>query len=619
MGYLCDRNNHTTMKLKPGTLLQGGRYRIIDTLGQGGFGITYRAEQIMAHRTVCIKEFFPKQYYNRSSESCMISLGSKSNAETMARFKQKFIKEAQTIASLDHDNIIQIYDVFEENNTAYYVMEYIEGMSLNMLVNKLGALGVPQAKKYISEIASALDYIHGLKINHLDIKPSNIMIRVKDNRAILIDFGLSKHYDDAGEQTSSTPIGISHGYAPMEQYKAGGVSKFSPATDIYSLGATLYNLVTGCTPPHASDILISGVPHHRFIDNTLYDILTHALAPNPKDRPQSISEFMTMCEPLPSEDIFRMTEQTALTNIHLTIDESEPQEPTHDITLKNEKHDHEEMDEGTDIDADYEPKESKPSYEPKVIASKPTTNANSNSKQSGCIGWFMSLIAVITAVSITIICIIKYGGHGEHNSLSGISDNDMQISAMNAEEVDLGLSVNWATYNVGATAPEEYGEYYGWGEIEPNSSYNSHSSSTYGNPINDYDRSGYDNISGSPMYDAATIAWGDGWRTPTQEEFQELLDECQWEWMYDYNGVEGYLITSPPPTARSIFLPAGGYYDDKLLEGCNEYCRYWSSTFDTSYNDIYDGYRLKCDPIHGKYINDLEVWYGMNIRPVKDK
>ena len=168
------------MKLKPGTLLQGGRYRIIDSLGQGGFGITYRAEQVMAHRTVCIKEFFPKQYYNRNSDSSEISLGSKSNAETMSRFKQKFIKEAQTIASLDHDNIIHIYDVFEENNTAYYVMEYIEGMSLDVMVKKFCALGVPQAKKYINEIASALNYIHGLKINHLDIKPSNIMIRVKD-------------------------------------------------------------------------------------------------------------------------------------------------------------------------------------------------------------------------------------------------------------------------------------------------------------------------------------------------------------------------------------------------------------------------------------------------------
>ncbi len=595
------------MRLKPGTLLQGGRYRIIDTLGQGGFGITYRAEQVMAHRTVCIKEFFPKQYYNRDSESSVISLGSASNAETMARFKQKFIKEAQTIASLDHNNIIHIYDVFEENNTAYYVMEYIDGMSLNVMVDKFCALGVPQAKKYISEIASALDYIHGLKINHLDIKPSNIMIRVKDNRAILIDFGLSKHYDEVGEQTSSTPIGISHGYAPMEQYKAGGVSKFSPATDIYSLGATLYNLVTGCTPPHASDILISGVPRHRFINDTLYNILTHALAPNPMDRPQSISEFMTMCEPLPSEDIFRMTEETALTNIHLTIDESEPQEPTQDITLKNEKHDHEEMDEGTDIDLDYKPKE---------IASKPTTNANSYSKQSGCIGWFMSLMAIITAVSITVLCIIKYGGH---NSLSGISDSDMQISAKNAKEVDLGLSVNWATYNIGATLPEEYGEYYAWGAIEPSTTYEARECPTWGRDISNEYHIG--NISNNSDFDAATHAWGNDWRTPTKEEFQELIDNCQWEWTYDYNysGVNGYIIRG---NGRSIFLPAGGYYEGNVCIGPNEYCRYWSSTFDTSYNDIYDvyrGYRLKCNPAHGKYIDDLGVWYGMNIRPVRDK
>jgi serine/threonine protein kinase len=161
----------------------------------------------------------------------------------MSRFKEKFIKEAQTIAALDHPNIIHILDIFEENNTAYYVMEYIEGGSLSDVVKRCGALDEAIAVTYIRHIADALDYIHEQKINHLDVKPGNIMVRTKDDNAILIDFGLAKHYDDGGDQTSSTPVGISHGYAPFEQYKSGGVSSFSPATDTRYVTSRLW------TPP----------------------------------------------------------------------------------------------------------------------------------------------------------------------------------------------------------------------------------------------------------------------------------------------------------------------------------------------------------------------------------
>ena len=111
------------MQLQPGTYLQGDKYRIISTLGIGGFGITYLAEQVMAERKVCIKEFFPKEYYNRDDNSRSISLGSKGSAQIMDAYKAKFLKEAKTIAKFDHPNIIHIHDVFEENNTAYYVME----------------------------------------------------------------------------------------------------------------------------------------------------------------------------------------------------------------------------------------------------------------------------------------------------------------------------------------------------------------------------------------------------------------------------------------------------------------------------------------------------------------
>ena len=287
------------MELTSGTLLERGKYLIISTLGRGGFGITYLAEQTMAKRRVCVKEFFPKDFFKRDEGADTISLLSQSHAGTMSRFKEKFIKEAQTIAALDHPNIIHILDVFEENNTAYYVMEYVEGGSLSDVVKRGGAVAEGVAIKYIKDIASALGYIHCQKINHLDVKPGNILLRPKEDQTILIDFGLAKHYDTGGEQTSSTPVGISHGYAPIEQYKSGGVSSFSPATDIYGLGATLYYLVTGTVPPSATDMGREGVEVPSNLSLGVQRAIKKAMNYWREDRPQSIDDFLKLLDDEP--------------------------------------------------------------------------------------------------------------------------------------------------------------------------------------------------------------------------------------------------------------------------------------------------------------------------------
>ena len=285
------------MQLQPGTYLQGDKYRIIKTLGNGGFGITYLAEHELAGRNVCIKEFFPKEYYNRDDDSRNVSLGSNGSAEMMGRFKEKFIKEAKTIARLDHPNIIHIHDVFVENNTAYYVMEYIEGESLGDVVRRCGPLAEKDAVEYIRSVASALDYIHQRRIMHLDIKPANVMLRKEDNRAILIDFGLSKQYDAEGNQTSSTPLGISAGYAPMEQYQQGGVQEFSPETDIYSLGAALYYLVTGSVPPQAAVIVDSGIPAlPAHLSSGVRNAIERAMEVQRRRRPHSVKEFLALLD-----------------------------------------------------------------------------------------------------------------------------------------------------------------------------------------------------------------------------------------------------------------------------------------------------------------------------------
>lgn len=283
------------MELKPQTVLQGGRYVIQGVLGRGGFGVTYLAEQVMAKRKVCIKEFFPKDYYTRGDDTRSLTLASQGFAESMNRYKEKFVKEAQTIAALDHANIIPIYDVFEENNTAYYVMEYIDGESLSEVVKRRGALVESEAVEYVRQAASALEYLHERKIMHLDIKPGNIMLRRKDNRVVLIDFGLSKHYDEqSGEATSTTPVGVSHGYAPLEQYKQGGVNTFSPETDIYSLGATLYYMVTGKVPPEAATLISEPLEFPQHVSTTLRSAITAAMALSPKQRPASVGKFVAM-------------------------------------------------------------------------------------------------------------------------------------------------------------------------------------------------------------------------------------------------------------------------------------------------------------------------------------
>ena len=282
------------MQLTQNSLLQNGKYRIEKVLGQGGFGITYLGEQVALGRKVAIKEFFMKDYCNRNTATSHVSVGSQGSKDTVDRFRLKFIKEAQLIAGLNHPNIIRIHDIFEENGTAYYVMEYQEGGSLSEYLKMRGVLGEEEALYFIRQIAGALEYIHEKKINHLDVKPGNILLN-ETNDAVLIDFGLSKRYDDEGNQTSTTPVGISHGYAPLEQYKRGGVGIFSPATDIYSLGATLYKLLTGNTPPEANDVMEDGLPAMPSnISGKIRNAIVSAMTPARSKRPQSIDEFLQM-------------------------------------------------------------------------------------------------------------------------------------------------------------------------------------------------------------------------------------------------------------------------------------------------------------------------------------
>lgn len=290
--------------LSPGATLQNGKYSIVSMLGQGGFGITYLADQKSLNRKVAIKEFYMKEFCNRDATTSSVTVSATGGNETVGKFREKFLKEAYNLAKLTHPNIVRIIDVFEENNTAYYVMEYADGGSLADKVKSMGYLPEPLATRLICEVASALAYIHKRHMTHLDVKPGNIMLG-EDDRAVLIDFGLSKQYDNStGNQTSTTPVGISEGYAPMEQYMQSGVGEFSPETDIYALGATYYKLLTGKTPPCANIINDAGVPvadlRARGVSNSAVNAITKAMEPRKRDRFSDADEFVRV---LQCEDI----------------------------------------------------------------------------------------------------------------------------------------------------------------------------------------------------------------------------------------------------------------------------------------------------------------------------
>lgn len=244
-------------QLPDGYTLQGGKYRIISAIGQGGFGITYRAEMhtqvsgafgpTMMRVPVAIKEFFFLDHCTRDPlTQAVVTNEAIAGAQMFQRFKSKLIKEATILSRLRHENIVSVSDIFEENGTAYMVMDYVQGRSLDAVVREAGGR-LPQARalRYASQLCYAADAIHREHVLHLDIKPGNVLIDV-DDRVRVIDFGISKQYDSGHQETSTTPVGISKGYAPVEQYS--DVSRFTPQTDIYAIGATIYYMLTGRTP-----------------------------------------------------------------------------------------------------------------------------------------------------------------------------------------------------------------------------------------------------------------------------------------------------------------------------------------------------------------------------------
>ena len=196
------------------------------------------------------------------------------------------------IASFDNQHIVRVTDVFEENGTVYYSMPFLPGGSIKELVNKRGQLSESDAMSYTRQVAEALLYMHQeCRICHYDVKPDNILLDRKGN-AILIDFGISKNYDAQGNETSTTPVGMSEGYAPIEQYQQM-VEEFSPGSDVYALGATLYYMITGAKPPTAvSRVGGEELSFYSGTSPSLRELIESAMTIGVKKRPCEVDMFL---------------------------------------------------------------------------------------------------------------------------------------------------------------------------------------------------------------------------------------------------------------------------------------------------------------------------------------
>lgn len=305
--------NYQQYSLPIGTLLNKGAYksyRIEKILGQGTFGITYLATEIKTiydeygrvelTKEVAIKEFFMADFNSRGTDGTTVE---GSSSEIFVDYRRKFRREAENLERLSHTNIVKVFDVFDDNDTTYYAMEYIEGSDLDIYIQQCGQLNEPEAMAIMASVGDAVAYMHSQNMLHLDIKPKNIM-RESDGTYYLIDFGLSKQFNANGNPDTSTKIGLgTPGYAPIEQATYRKDNTFPATLDIYALGATLFKMLTGQRPPDASSVLNDGFPEQELINKSVSakvrKAIKRAMAPMRKDRYQTVKEFLEKL-PLPT-------------------------------------------------------------------------------------------------------------------------------------------------------------------------------------------------------------------------------------------------------------------------------------------------------------------------------
>lgn len=294
---MANRSNiNLESMLRTGTILHG-TYRIESYLSSGGFGNTYVATHTLFGTKRAIKEFFMKGVTQRTGNTSMVSVSNSENVDEFTHQLEKFKKEARRLFELDNKNIVKVHDLFEENGTAYYVMDYIDGEDLRRwLEHEKRPMTEDEVMTILPQVLNALEDVHSKGIWHLDLKPANIM--VDGNMAVkLIDFGASKQFDSQRGGVTSSAVAFTNGYAPFEQMEKNH-EKFGPWTDFYALGATLYNLLTNRKPPLPSDINDDrtddkhlALPMPSSLSAKTRDLVLWLMSPGRTARPQSVAEI----------------------------------------------------------------------------------------------------------------------------------------------------------------------------------------------------------------------------------------------------------------------------------------------------------------------------------------
>jgi serine/threonine protein kinase len=281
---------HGAHHLPLGTRLKNGRYTLGKVLGQGGFGITYLGADTRENRPVAIKELFPEGTSRRPNSRQILPSTSLAGAG-FVEIMHKFEEEYEVTRKLNHPGIVRVFDIFEENGTAYLVMEFLKGQTLGKRIAKQGKLSASEVQGIALKLLDALEVVHGAGMLHRDIKPDNVFLH-QDGRVVLIDFGSARQF--ARNKTLSHTRLVTPGYAPLEQYGTAG--KFGPYTDIYALGATLYHALVGVIPPAATDRVQSNQPLRlpRETPDGLEAAVNRALEIRIDRRPQSVAEFRSL-------------------------------------------------------------------------------------------------------------------------------------------------------------------------------------------------------------------------------------------------------------------------------------------------------------------------------------
>lgn len=509
------------MTLKQGSKLNGNniQYVIESVLGQGSFGVTYKAKgftkakgafgevEIELPYPIAIKEFFMREINQRDADGSVSGLSEGSLAYNYAI---KFRKEAERLAVMQHPNIVHVMDFVEANNTFYYVMDYIDGEDITHYM-KGKPLNESEAISIVKDVAEALRYMHKEhKMLHLDLKPGNIMRRKVDGHIFLIDFGLSKHYSDEGQPDTSTTIGLgTEGYAPLEQGKrASAQSSFRPTIDVYALGGTLFKMLTSETPPPASDILedeelLEDIMGKHNVSKQLQKVIVAAMMPSAKRRTPSVSAFIESLDNIDEDYNNDVIEDAIDEEATVYVVEQNVEVSQHEIITETSQNE--------------------------IIQEKSQHEKNKESEKEENVDMEDVVIAEPTRYEL-------------------LSDDDY---------VDLGLSVNWASKNVGANNRLELGDRYSAITVDANINWNTIP----------------ENIAGKELDIANRLSNGRS-MLPTRRQWKELIDKCERHWA-DVNGVVGYRVIGR--NGNSIFLPSTG----------NSNTYYWSASKASKYKCFY--------------------------------